>query len=81
MVKKKFIKKIGIKKGALSKQLKIPEKENLPRTLLNKIIAAKAGDTIKNPTKTGKRRIKVTRLLERRAILARNLKNLPRRKK
>lgn len=77
---KKFLKKIGIKKGALSKQLGIPEKDNIPMTLLNKIIAAKAGDTIKNPTMSGHRRIKVTRLLERRAILARNLKNLPRRK-
>jgi hypothetical protein len=81
MVKKKFIKKIGIKKGALSRQLGIPIKENIPVTLLNKIISAKAGQIIKNPTKTGKRRIKVTRKLERRAILAKTLKGLPRRKK
>lgn len=81
MVQKKFIKKAGIKKGALSRQLKIPEEENIPVTLLNKIIAAKPGDTIKNPTKTGRRIIPVTRKLERRAILARNLKALPRRKK
>jgi len=81
MAKKKFLKKIDIKKGALSKQLGIPEKENIPITLLNKIIAAKAGDTIKNPTQSGKKRIKVTRLLERRAILAQTLKNLSRRKK
>jgi len=73
---KKFIKKIGIKRGALSRQLGIPEKENIPFTLLNKIVAAKAGDTITNPTQTGKRRIKVTRKLERRAILARNLKRI-----
>lgn len=70
---KKFIKKIGLKKGALSRQLNIPEKKNIPVTLLNKIIRAKAGDTIRNPTKTGKRRIKVTRLLERRAIFAKTL--------
>jgi len=44
--------------------------------LLNKIVSAKAGDTITNPTTKGKRRIKVTRLLERRAILARNLKRI-----
>ena len=74
MVKKKFIQKIKIKKGALSRQLGIPIKDNIPMTLLNKIIKAKAGDTIKNPTKSGKRRIKVTRLLERRSILARTLK-------
>lgn len=63
-------------KGALSRQLSIPEKENIPKTLLNKIIKAKAGETITNPCKVGKRRIKVTRLLERRAIFARNLKNM-----
>ena len=76
---KKFIKKIRIKKGALSRQLNIPEEENIPMSLLNKIISAKAGQTITNPTKTGKRRIKVTRLLERRSILARNLKRMRRR--
>lgn len=78
---KKFLKDVKFKKGALSKQLKIPEKDNIPMTLLDKIIDAKAGQTIRNPTKSGKRRIKVTRLLERRAILARNLKNFPRGKK
>ncbi len=74
MVREKFIKKAIKKPGALSRQLGIPIKDNIPMTLLNKIIKAKAGDTITNPTKSGKRRIKVTRLLERRSILARNLK-------
>lgn len=64
------------KKGALSKQLNIPEKKNIPITLLNKIIAAKAGQTIRNPCKIGYKKIKVTRKLERRAILARNLKRI-----
>lgn len=73
---KKFIKKAIKKPGALSRQLNIPIKENIPMSLLNKIIKAKAGDTIINPTKLGKRRIKVTRLLERRSILARNLKRI-----
>lgn len=75
---RKWIQKVKPKKGLLSKQLGIPEKEKIPMTLLNKIISAKAGQTITNPTKTGKRRIKVTRLLERRSILARNLKNIRR---
>ena len=73
---RKFIKKIGIKKGALSRQLDVPEKKNIPMKLLNKIIKAKAGDIITNPTSVGKRKIKVTRKLERRAILARNLKRI-----
>ncbi len=76
VLRKKFFIKRAIKKpGSLSRQLGIPIKENIPGTLLNKIIKAKAGDTIINPTKTGKRRIKVTRLIERRAILARTLKS------
>lgn len=74
------IKKLNLKKGALSRQLGIMQKDNIPMTLLDKIISARAGDTITNPTLMGKRRIKVTRLLERRAILARNLKNIRRRK-
>lgn len=74
--KKKWIQSTGIKKGALSRQLGIAEEENIPKTLLDEIIRAKAGDVIKNPTKVGKKSIKVTRLLERRAILARNLKKI-----
>lgn len=73
---KRWIQKTGLKKGALSRQLGIKEEDKIPMSLLNKIVSAKAGDTIKNPTKKGKSRIKVTRLLERRAILARNLKRL-----
>lgn len=76
---KRWIQKTGLKKGALSRQLRIPVRENIPKSLLNKIISAKPGQTIKNPTKTGIKKIKVTRLLERRAILARNLKNIRRR--
>ena len=80
MTSKRFIQKIHLKKGALSRQLKIPIKKNIPMSLLNKIIRAKAGQRIINPTKIGKRKIRVTRLLERRAIFARTLKRLPKRK-
>lgn len=84
MVKKNptryWIQKAKLKKGTLSRQLDIPIEKNIPITLLNKIIQAKAGDTITNPTKMGKRRIKVTRLLERRAIMARNLKAISKRR-
>jgi len=68
------IKKLKLKKNTLSRQLKIPRKKNIPITLLKKIQKAKAGQTIKNPTKTGKKVIKVTRKLERRAIFAIRLK-------
>jgi hypothetical protein len=75
----KWIQKAGIKKGALSRQLDIPIEKDIPMRLLDKIVRAKAGDVITNPSKLGKRRIKVTHLLERRAILARNLKRMKRR--
>lgn len=64
------------KPGALSRQLGIPIKEDIPLTLLDKIIAAEPGDVIRNPTQTGDRQIHVTRLMEQRAILARTLKRL-----
>ena len=67
--------------GALSKQLGIPIKDNIPKTLLEKIAKTPIGKTIRNPTKKGKRRIKVTRKLKRRAVLALTLKRLARRKK
>ena len=73
---KRWIQKAISRPGRLHSALEIPEKEKIPMTLLNAIIRAKAGDTIKNPTSVGKKRIKVTRRLEQRAILARNLKNM-----
>ena len=54
--------------------LKIPEEELIPLTLLDKIVSADVGEIVKNPTKKGKRYIKVTRLLKKRAVLARNMK-------
>ena len=72
----KWIQKAIARPGTLHKNLDIPKDEKIPMVLLNKIISAKAGDTITNPTKVGKKKIKVTRKLERKAILARNLKNM-----
>ena len=71
---KKYIKKATLKKGALSRQLGIPEKDNIPFTLLEKIRKTEIGKTIKNPTKSGKPEIKVTRKLKRRAVLALTMK-------
>lgn len=64
------------KEGSLSRQLGVPIKENIPFTLLKKIRSAPIGSTIKNPTKTGYSRIKVTRLLKKRAVLALTLKRI-----
>jgi hypothetical protein len=63
-------------KGSLHRQLGVPRSEKIPKTLLAKVANAHAGDTIYNPTSVGKKRIKVTRLLERRVILARTLSKL-----
>ena len=76
LMKKKWIQKIGIKKGALSNQLEIPEKNNISIVLINKIVSAKIGDVITNPSKKGKKKIKVTRLLKLRTVLAKNLKKI-----
>lgn len=70
-----FIQKANIKKGALSRQLGIPIKKNIPMTLLNKILKSKTGERIRNPTKSGKKIIIITKLLKRRSSLARTLKN------
>ena len=73
---KKWIQKAKIKKGTLSRQLDIPEEDDIPITLLRAIRDADIGDTIKNPTKMGKQKIKVTRLLKKRAVLAITLKRI-----
>ncbi|RKX46033.1 MAG: hypothetical protein DRP27_02605 [Thermotogae bacterium] len=73
---KRWIQKAIKKPGALSRQLGIPEEKNIPMTLLNRIAEAPIGSTIKNPTKTGKKTIKVTRKLKKRAVLARTLKKI-----
>ena len=64
------------KKGALSRQLGIPEEKNIPATLLNRIKAAEIGETVRNPCETGKQHVKVTRLLKKRAVLASTLKKI-----
>ncbi len=73
---KKWIQRAIHKPGKLHSDLGMPKDEKIPMGLLNVIIRAKAGQTIKNPTSKGRKRIKVTRIIEQRAILARNLKNI-----
>jgi len=62
----------NIKKGALHRQLGISPGVDIPRTLLRKIKATTVGRTVTNPTKRGKRKIKVTPLLKRRVQFALN---------
>lgn len=70
-----------LKKGTLKRQLKIPEKNRIPKKLLIKIKQAKLRSRIKNPVKKGKRIIKVTPLLKKRAVVALTLAQIHRRKK
>jgi len=73
--KKKWIQKVvkPNERGLLHKQLGIPTKQRIPKTLVQKIVKTPIGRKIKNPTKKGKRIIKVTRLLKQRANFALNV--------
>jgi hypothetical protein len=75
MNKKKWIQEAGDHRhrGALHSQLGVSQEERIPKTLLQKIKSAKIGSHIKNPTKTGTRRIAVTSLLKKRANFALNV--------
>jgi len=64
------------KEGSLHRQLGVPSDRKIPKTLLSRIKSAEIGDKIRNPAKTGKSRIKVTRLLKKRAVLAHTLREL-----
>ena len=75
---KKWIQEAGVKSGALSRQLGIPEEQNIPFTLLEDIVGAEPGDVVVNPTKVGNRRIHVTALLKKRANFALNVKRIKR---
>jgi len=78
---KRWIQQANLKRGTLSRQLGIPEEKNIPKTLLREIIKARPGDVIDNPTKKGRPYLRVTRLMERRSILALNLKAIAESKK
>ena len=54
------------KPGALHRQLCISHGTKIPKGLLVTIERADTGDVIKNPTGIGKRRYKVTTLMQRR---------------
>jgi len=77
---KRWIQRAIHRPGKLHSDLSVPKGTKIPMTLLDKIINAKAGQIITNPSKVGKKRIKVTRKIEQRAILARNLKRIANRK-
>jgi len=75
---KRWIQEIGIKKGALHRQLGIPEDKKIPVSLLDKILLARPGEVIRFKLSWMKKakEVKVTPLLIRRARLAKTLKEL-----
>jgi len=75
-MKERWIQKAVEKPGSLHRQLEIPTEEKIPLSLLNKILSAEIGGVVKNPTKKGKKRIKVTRLLKSRVNFAKNVRKL-----
>lgn len=69
------------KPGALRRQLGIPKGEKIPVSLMRRILAADTGEVVKNPTKVGKRKYKVTTLLQRRVNPVLTVMKYRRRKK
>ena len=85
MTKSRWIQKAIKKPGALEayfqRKLGIPKKAKIPKRILEKIVKAKAGQTITVKYRNRRARIRVTRLLERRAALALTLRRLAKKKK
>jgi len=71
------------KEGILHKQLGIPKEKKIPKSLLGRIAEARQGSRIKNPTKTGNRRITVTGLMKKRVnpVITANYPELRKRRK
>jgi len=80
MPKEYWIGKAMKRKGALHRQLGIPQETKIPTTLLRTIHNAYTGDVVKNPTKVGKRRYRVTTLMQRRVNPVLTLKRFNRRR-
>ena len=70
MSKNYWIQNVSIKKGALHRQLGISQKKKIPMKLLRKIKDTPIGKKVK----VGRKSVKVTYLLKRRAVLAYNLR-------
>ena len=66
------------KRGTLHRQLGVPTDKKIPKSLLSRIKHSPLGKTVKNPTHTGKRKVKVTGLLKKRAVLAHTLRSFKR---
>lgn len=68
-------------RGKFHRQLGIPYSEKIPTTLLKRIMDAKRGSRIKNPTSSGNDHIVATKLLKQRANFVLTLNKLRKKKK
>ena len=64
------------KEGSLHRQLDVPQSKTIPKTLLNEIKSTPVGEKVHNPTLVGKKIVKVTGLLKKRAVLAKTLRKM-----
>lgn len=74
----KWIQKIDLKKGALHRQLGIPEDQKIPMSLIEKILISTPGDVIEYTVNGKKKKVKVTEKLIARARLAKTFKEMHR---
>lgn len=72
MKTKKWIQKTKMKKGALSRQLGVPVAKNIPIKVLDRVVKAEIGTKVMVP----KGKVTVTRLMKKRAVMARTLKGI-----
>jgi len=68
------------KPGALRRQLGIPKDRKIPVTLMRRILDADTGDVVRNPTRVGRRRYRVTTLMQRRVNPVLTVRRIRRRK-
>lgn len=59
---------VRMRKGALHRRLGIPQGKRIPKTLVKRLLSAKVGSTITNPTKTGRKRIRVDGRLKKQVV-------------
>lgn len=64
------------KEGSLHRMLGVPKCTTIPFTFLETIRNTEIGMVAKNPTLIGSKKVKVTRLVKARAVLALNLKRI-----
>lgn len=69
------------KPGALHRQLGIPRGIKIPVTLMRRIQGADTGDVVKNPTNVGKRKYRVTTLMQRRVNPVLTVRRIRKRKR